>query len=203
MEAQCWQVLAGGGIVRVALGAGSRDDEDFRRVKNLVGIRESGIDWTAEGRRLPDVNQAPSCMARFHLGDRYEGGLGRVELSFLDEAGQEGHAGNLDGGMSSQIGRRAADAKLVLAECRLGGGRRDSFTEDARMTGLIVADLDDPLICLRWVTGGGKSGFIECCHTILVKGIRIMALKVLEYAKNLELPLFILSCNLRVSSKVQ
>ena len=182
MEAQRRQILARDWIVGIALGAGSRDDVDLGRVKNLVGIRESGIDRTAERRSLPDVNQAPRCMARFHLGDRYERGLGSVELSFLDQAGQESHAGNLDRGVSSQIGCWAADAELVFAECGLGGGRGNCFTEDARMTCLIVADLDYPLISLRWVAGSRKSGFIEGLNAILVKGIDgpLSAQEVLE-----------------------
>lgn len=157
-------------IIGVTGGARARHDEDFGRVEDLVGVREHRVGGAGKGGLLPDVDQAPGFMSGLDLGNRDQGCLGGVELRLEDEAGQEGHARNLDDGVGGEIGDRAGDPEPIFAGCRLGGGTGDLFLKDPGVARFVVADLDNPLVGMRRIAGRFENGLVEGLYPELIKG---------------------------------
>ena len=73
--------------------------------------------------------------------------------------------------MGRKVCNGAGDAELVFAESRLGRGLRDGLIEDTGMASLIVADLDDPLVCRVGISSFLEGCLIERLYAILVEGI--------------------------------
>ena len=168
--AQRRELLAWDGIIWVARRARAWHNVYFGCVEDLIGVREDCVDRACEGRLLPDVDETPGFVPCLDLSNSDQSCLGRVELCLENEAGQEGHARDLNDGVGSKIGDRAGDSKLIFARCGLGGGGGDLLLKDTGMARLIVANFDNSLIGMWRIAGFFESGLVEGLYTELIKG---------------------------------